>query len=133
MIEAQPNRVMYGKTLVQLGEANPRVIVFDADIAKSTNTYRFGDRFPERFFNMGVAELNMVCMAAGASTTGLIPFVSTFCIFASMRACEGVRTSICYPKLNVKSSPPTPAWRSRETASRTRRWRISRSCAPWPT
>ena len=102
MIEAQPNRVMYGKILVQLGETNPRVIVFDADIAKSTNTYRFGERFPERFFNMGVAELNMVCMAAGASTTGLIPFVSTFCIFASMRACEGVRTSICYPKLNVK-------------------------------
>ena len=102
MIEAQPNRGMYGKTLVQLGAANPRVIVFDADIAKSTNTYRFGERFPERFFNMSVAEMNMVCMAAGASTTGLIPFVSTFCVFASMRACEGVRTSICYPKLNVK-------------------------------
>jgi transketolase len=93
---------MYGKTLVELGEANSRVIVFDADIAKSTNTYRFGERFPDRFFNMGVAELNMVCMAAGASTTGLIPFVSTFGVFASMRACEGVRTSICYPRLNVK-------------------------------
>jgi transketolase len=102
VIEAQPNRVMYGKTLVELGEANSRVIVFDADIAKSTNTYRFGERFPDRFFNMGVAELNMVCMAAGASTTGLIPYVSTFCVFASMRACEGVRTSICYPRLNVK-------------------------------
>jgi transketolase len=102
VIEAQPNRVIYGKTLVELGEANSRVIVFDADIAKSTNTYRFGERFPDRFFNMGVAELNMVCMAAGASTTGLIPFVSTFGVFASMRACEGVRTSICYPRLNVK-------------------------------
>ena len=102
MTEAQPNREMYGKTLVELGETEPRLIVFEADIAKSTNTYRFRDRFPERFFQVGTAELNMVCMAAGASTTGLIPFCSTFVVFASMRACEGVRTSIAYPKLNVK-------------------------------
>jgi transketolase len=102
LTEAQPNREMYGKTLVELGEADPRVIVFEADIAKSTNTWRFRDRFPNRFFQAGVAELNMVCMAAGASTTGLIPFCSTFVVFASMRACEGVRTSIAYPKLNVK-------------------------------
>jgi transketolase len=102
MTEAQPNREMYGKTLVELGEADPRIVVFEADIAKSTNTWRFRDRFPERFFQAGVAELNMVCMAAGASTTGLIPFCSTFVVFASMRACEGVRTSIAYPKLNVK-------------------------------
>lgn len=102
MTEAQPNREMYGKTLVELGEADPHIIVFEADIAKSTNTWRFRDRFPDRFFQAGVAELNMVCMAAGASTTGLIPFCSTFVVFASMRACEGVRTSIAYPKLNVK-------------------------------
>jgi transketolase len=102
MTEAQPNREMYGKTLVELGEANPHIIVFEADIAKSTNTWRFRDRFPDRFFQAGVAELNMVCMAAGASTTGLIPFCSTFVVFASMRACEGVRTSIAYPQLNVK-------------------------------
>ena len=102
MTEAQPNRAMYGRTLVELGERNPRVIVFEADIAKSTNTFQFHDRFPERFFQAGAAELNMVCMAAGAATTGLIPFASTFCVFASMRACEGVRTSIAYPRLNVK-------------------------------
>lgn len=102
MIAQQPNRVMYGKMLVELGEKDPRVIVFEADIAKSTNTYRFGDRFPDRFFNMGAAELNMICTAAGAATTGLIPFASTFVVFASMRACEGLRTSVCYPKLNVK-------------------------------
>lgn len=102
MTEAQPNREMYGKTLVELGEADPRIIVFEADIAKSTNTWRFQNRFPERFFQVGTAELNMVCMAAGAATTGLIPFCSTFVVFASMRACEGVRTSIAYPKLNVK-------------------------------
>jgi transketolase len=102
MTEAQPNREMYGKTLVELGETDPRIVVFEADIAKSTNTWQFRDRFPDRFFQAGVAELNMVCMAAGASTTGLIPFCSTFVVFASMRACEGVRTSIAYPKLNVK-------------------------------
>lgn len=102
MTEAQPNREMYGKTLVELGEKNPRVVVFEADIAKSTNTWRFRHRFPERFFEVGVAELNMVCMAAGAATTGLIPYVSTFCVFASMRACEGIRTSIAYPRLKVK-------------------------------
>lgn len=102
MTEAQPNREMYGKTLVELGETDPRIIVFEADIAKSTNTYRFRDRFPDRFFQVGTAELNMMCMAAGASTTGLIPFCSTFAVFASMRACEGVRSSIAYPQLNVK-------------------------------
>ena len=102
MIQAQPNREMYGKTLVELGERDPRIIVFEADIAKSTNTWRFQERFPDRFFQVGAAELNMMCMAAGAATTGLIPFASTFVTFASMRACEGVRTSIAYPKLNVK-------------------------------
>lgn len=102
MITAQPNREMYGKTLVELGETDPRLVVFEADIAKSTNTYRFHDRFPERFYQAGIAELNMVCMAAGASTTGLMPFVSTFVVFLSMRAMEGIRTSIAYPRLNVK-------------------------------
>jgi len=102
MMETQPNRVIYGRTLVELGEADERVVVFEADIAKSTNTYRFQQRFPARFFQAGVAELNMVCMAAGAATVGLIPFASTFCVFASMRACEGIRTSIAYPRLNVK-------------------------------
>ena len=102
MIAEQCNREMYGRTLVELGERNPRIVVLEADIAKSTNTWRFRDRFPERFFEIGVAELNMVCMAAGLATTGLVPFASTFCVFASMRACEGIRTSIAYPKLNVK-------------------------------
>lgn len=102
MIAAQPNREMYGRTLVELGERNPRVVVLDADVAKSTNTYRFRDRFPERFFDLGAAELNMFCMAAGLATTGWIPFASTFVIFASLRAVEAIRTSIAYPQLNVK-------------------------------
>ncbi len=102
MTAAQPNREMYGKTLVELGERNPRVVVLDADVAKSTNTYRFRDRYPERFFDLGAAELNMVCIAAGLAATGWIPFASTFVIFASLRAVEAVRTSVAYPKLNVK-------------------------------
>jgi transketolase len=102
VIGAQANRVMYGKTLVELGERNSLLIVFEADIAKSTNTMQFAERFPERFFQVGVAEQNMMGIAAGAAATGLLPFVSTFAMFASMRACEQVRTSIAYPSLNVK-------------------------------
>ncbi len=99
---AVPNREVYGRTLVELGERDSRIVVFEADIAKSTNTYRFGERFPERFFNRGAAEMNMICMAAGASTAGLIPFASTFVVFASMRACEAIRQSVCYARRNVK-------------------------------
>jgi transketolase len=98
----QPNREMYGKTLVELGERDPRIVVLEADIAKSTNTWRFQKRFPARFFEIGVAEMNLMGMAAGLATTGFIPFASTFCVFASMRACEAVRSSIAYPRLNVK-------------------------------
>jgi transketolase len=101
-MKPEPTRVVYGRTLVELGERDPRVVVFEADIAKSTNTFQFQKRFPERFFQAGVAELNMVCMAAGMAAAGLRPFCSTFAVFASMRACEGIRTSICYPRLNVK-------------------------------
>jgi transketolase len=102
MIETQPNRVIYGKTLVELGERNPAVVVLEADISKSTNTFHFARRFPERFFNMGTAEQNLVCFAAGLATTGKLPFVSTFAVFASLRAGEQIRSSVAYPKLNVK-------------------------------
>lgn len=73
MIEAQPNRVMYGSALVELGEIDPRIVVLDADVPKSTNTYQFRDRFPDRFFNIGIAEQNMMGIAAGLATTGKIP------------------------------------------------------------
>jgi transketolase len=102
MTEAQPNRVMYGRTLVELGHRDPRIVVLDADVPKSTNTYQFRDAFPDRFFNCGVAEQNMMCIAAGLAASGKIAFASTFAVFASMRACEQVRTSIAYPRLNVK-------------------------------
>ncbi len=95
-------RRAYGETLVQLGHERNDFVVFDADIAKSTHTYMFAQAFPDRFFNMGVAEQNAAGFAAGLSTTGLIAVVSSYAVFVSMRMCEQIRTSICYPNLNVK-------------------------------
>jgi transketolase len=105
-MEAEANRSVYGRALVALGERAPDIVVFEADIAKSTHTWRFAERFPERFFNLGIAEQNMMCMAAGVATTGLRPFANTFAMFASLRVCEMVRTSIAYPRLNVKIVAP---------------------------
>ena len=96
------NRLAYGRALVSLGEKNSDVVVLEADLGKSTHTYLFGERFPERYFEIGIAEGNMMGMAAGLASTGKIPYASTFCIFASLRACEQVRNSIAYPRLNVK-------------------------------
>lgn len=94
-------REAYGKALAQYG-ADERIIVLDADLSKSTKTDTFKKVYPERHFNMGIAEGNMMCVAAGLATTGKIVFASTFAMFASERACEQIRNSICYPRLNVK-------------------------------
>jgi len=95
-------REAYGEEIVKLGEENPDIVVLEADISSSTKTCYFAKAFPERFFNVGVAEQNEAIVAAGLASTGLIPFLSTYAVFASMRACEQVRTFICYPNLNVK-------------------------------
>ena len=95
-------REAYGKALAELGMNNSKVVVLDADLSKSTKTADFKKVCPERFINMGIAEGNMMSVAAGMSTCDKIPFVSTFAIFATGRAYEQVRNSICYPKLNVK-------------------------------
>ncbi|BAH08207.1 transketolase family protein [Clostridium kluyveri] len=95
-------REAYGKILLELGEKNEKIVVFDADLSKSTKTCNFGKAYPERFMDMGIAESNMMAVAAGISTCDKIPFVSTFAIFATGRAFEQVRNSICYPNLNVK-------------------------------
>jgi transketolase len=87
---------------VELGETRSDLVVLDADISISTNTCQFAARFPDRFFNCGVAEQNMIGIAAGLATTGKLPFASTFAIFASLRASEQIRTSVAYPRLNVK-------------------------------
>lgn len=102
MREPEANRIVYGRALVELGETLPDLVVLDADISCSTNTCQFAQRFPDRFFNCGVAEQNMMGIAAGLATTGKLPFASTFAIFASLRASEQIRTSIAYPRLNVK-------------------------------
>jgi len=95
-------RDAYGKALLILGAENPNVVVLDADLSKSTKTADFGKKFPERFFNMGIAEANLIGTAAGLAAAGKIPFASTFAIFAVGRAFEQIRNSIAYPKLNVK-------------------------------
>jgi len=93
---------IYGKVLCDLGDVYPEIVGLSADLAKSTKIGSFGDKFPDRFFNVGIAEQNMMGMAAGMAKTGLIPVVSTMAAFASMRAAEQVRTDICYQNLNVK-------------------------------
>lgn len=95
-------REAYGKALAKLGQENEKIVVLDADLSKSTKTADFKKVCPERFINMGIAEGNMITVAAGMSTCGKIPFVSTFAVFASGRAFEQIRNSVCYPELNVK-------------------------------
>ena len=95
-------RESYGKALAELANVNSNIVVLDADLSKSTKTADFKAVCPERFLNMGIAEGNMMGVAAGLSTCGKIPFVSTFAMFAAGRAFVQIRNSICYPKLNVK-------------------------------
>ncbi|AET70865.1 transketolase, alpha subunit [Desulfosporosinus orientis DSM 765] len=102
MADKQATREAYGKALLTLGAENPNVVVLDADLSKSTKTADFGKKYPERFFNMGIAESNLIGTAAGLAAAGKIPFASTFAIFAVGRAFEQIRNSVAYPKLNVK-------------------------------
>ncbi|MDP1852970.1 MAG: transketolase family protein [Candidatus Omnitrophota bacterium] len=95
-------RDVYGKALVELGKTNPDIVVLDADLSSSTRTKMFAKAYPERFFNFGVAEQNMMAAAAGLASCNKTVFVSTFAVFATGRAWDQVRTSIAYPKFNVK-------------------------------
>ncbi len=95
-------RESYGKTLIEIGKENDNLIVFDADLAGATKTAMFKEAFPERHIDCGIAEANMVGIAAGMSTTGYVPFISTFAMFVAGRAFEQIRNSIGYPHLNVK-------------------------------
>ncbi|MBB6624082.1 transketolase family protein [Clostridium gasigenes] len=95
-------RESYGMALVELGLENEKVVVLDADLSKSTKTNDFKNQFKDRFFNAGIAEQNLMGMAAGFANVGNIPFASTFAVFATGRAFEIIRNSICYPKMNVK-------------------------------
>lgn len=95
-------RESYGEELEKLGKENEKIVVFDADLSQATKTSIFAKSFPERFFDMGIAEQDMMSTAAGMSICGDIPYVSTFAVFAAGRAYDQIRNSICYPKLNVK-------------------------------
>ncbi|RLF75685.1 MAG: transketolase family protein [Thermoplasmata archaeon] len=95
-------RDAFGKTLVELGRRFPQIVVLNADLSSSTRTHYFEKEFPERFWNVGVAEQNMMGIAAGLATTGKIVFASTFAMFATGRAYDQIRQSIAYPRLNVK-------------------------------
>lgn len=95
-------RESYGLTLVELGETNPDIVVLDADLSEATKTKFFKEKFPERFIDCGIAESNMIGVAAGLATCGKIPFATSFAMFAAGRAFEQVRNSVGYPHLNVK-------------------------------
>ncbi len=95
-------RVVFGETLVELGRENPSVVVLDADLANSTRTDIFDKAFPDRFFEMGIAEQNMVSVAAGMAHTGLVPWLSTFVVFLSHRALDQIRMGVAQTNANVK-------------------------------
>ena len=102
MAEKIATRAAYGDALVALADKYPELVVFDADLSGATMTKGFAKAYPDRFFDMGIAEANMVGVAAGLSTCGKKPFVNTFAMFAAGRAWEQVRNSVAYPRLNVK-------------------------------
>ena len=95
-------RQSYGETLVELGKENENIVVLDADLATATKTIEFAKKFPERFFDIGIAEADMIGTAAGMATCGKMPYASTFAVFAAGRAYDQIRSSVCYPNLNVK-------------------------------
>jgi len=102
MSTATPMRVVFGETLCELGDEFPNMVVLDADVSSSTQTKLFGQKYPSRFFNVGIAEANMVAMAAGMATAGLIPIASTFAFLLATRAADPVRSLVAYGELNVK-------------------------------
>jgi len=102
MTEGKSLRVAYGEALVKLGEKNPKIVVLDADLAHATMTSLFAAKFPDRFYNFGIAESNMMCASAGFAFEGFVPFVSTFALFGAGRAYEQIRNSVAYAKANVK-------------------------------
>lgn len=101
-MEKQATREAYGQALEELGAVRQDVVVLDADLSKSTKTSMFQAKYPERFFNAGIAEQNLMGLAAGFAAAGKVPFASTFAVFATGRAYDQIRNSICYPRLNVK-------------------------------
>jgi transketolase len=101
-MSAIPQRQAYGQALAEYGASNPEVVVLDADVSSSTLSMYFAQRFPERFFNLGVTEASMVDVGVGMALSGKVPFVNTFAALLTLRACEQIRTCVCYAQTNVK-------------------------------
>ena len=101
-MKIQNPREVYGRTLVEMGRENPKIVVLEADLGRSTMTCYFEQAFPERFFEMGIAEANMTSFAAGLALTGKIPFTNSFAVFAAGRAYDQIRQGVCIPRLNVR-------------------------------
>lgn len=102
MTQLHNQRIVYGETLVALGKDNPDIVVLEADLGKSTQGILFQKAYPDRFYEMGIAEANMAGVAAGLSLTGRIPFMASFAVFSTGRCYDQIRTAICIPALNVK-------------------------------
>ena len=102
MVITAATREAFGKTLVELGREDPRIVVLGADLNKSTGAWAFGQEFPDRFFDLGAAEQNMMSMAAGFAAAGKVPFATTFAVFGTGRAYDQLRLSVAQPHLNVK-------------------------------
>lgn len=100
--ERKSIRTVFGKTLAELGKTNPNIVVLDADLSCSTQTQVFAKEFPDRFFNCGIAEQDMIAVAAGLASVGKIPFAASFAMFATGRTYDQIRNSVCYPEFNVK-------------------------------
>jgi transketolase len=101
-MKIQNPREVYGRTLVEMGRENPKIVVLEADLGRSTMTCYFEQAFPKRFFEMGIAEANMTSFAAGLALTGKIPFTNSFAVFAAGRAYDQIRQGVCIPRLNVR-------------------------------
>ena len=120
-MEHRHTRQGYADALVELGRENPSIVVLDSDVSVATKTCDFEKVFPDRFFNCGVQEQDMLSVAAGMALEGLVPFATTFGIFATARAGDQLRSSIAYPKANVKVAAEPQVDRPLESGRRHRR------------
>ena len=131
-VEQQALREVWGQTLVELAADYPELVVLDGDLANSTRADIFAAAVPDRFFEMGIAEQNMVGVAAGMATLGFVPWLSTFAAFMANRATDQVRIVVAQPHLNVKMCGGSPAFSPEKPVRPTRVWRTSPSSAPCP-
>lgn len=125
-----PTREAYGKALAELGGRNDKIVVFDADVAMATKTIYFKNAYPNRFFDAGISEANMICTAAGMADMGYIPFVSSFAVFGLGRAFDQVRNTAAYGKCNVKLCMPMALMQKEFPARFWNSWETKHNSSP---